>query len=269
MLAAQTNQTELVQRIKELEQQLAALSAAAAAAEPLLRLSLRQQGSGEDNAPAAQAAPAAGQRGAPAAPPAQNPPMQMPMPAANTGPLNPENTPPDSTDPQALLDRIKTLEQRIRDLESSTVLSDPETRVRKKEVYVDKDGTIHDAPTPGAKKTMTYQRERVYRRQTINEKIEEALADAAEHNVKVGVNAGIVAQFADRTQGRSHCRPTIMPMNWRLRISSSRQVSHRTRCSSRISWDLSGPNPEGELARLDPGQWLLCSARQPERNQSS
>ena len=145
-LAAQTNQTELVQRIKELEQQLAALSAAAAAAEPAAPAVAQAAGQRGGNAPAAQAAPAAGQRGAPAAPPAQNPPMQMPMPAANTGPLNPENTPPDSTDPQDLLDRIKTLEQRIRDLESGTVLSDPETRVRKVEVYVDPDGTIHDAP---------------------------------------------------------------------------------------------------------------------------
>ena len=36
-----------------------------------------------------------------------------------------------ATDPQALLDRIKTLEQRIADLESGTVLSEPETRVKR------------------------------------------------------------------------------------------------------------------------------------------
>ena len=139
---------------------------------------------------------------APAAPPAQQMPG-MNMPAGPTGgnAANPEGAPADSTDPQAMLDRIKLLEQRIKDLESNTVLSDPETRVKKVEVYVDKDGNQFDTPVPGAKKEISYQRERVYRRQTINEKIEEALADADEHNVKVGVDAGIVTQFARRTKG--------------------------------------------------------------------
>ena len=50
----------------------------------------------------------------------------------------------------ALLDRIKTLEQRIADLESGTVLSEPETRVKRIEVYVDKNGNEHDEPVPGA-----------------------------------------------------------------------------------------------------------------------
>jgi hypothetical protein len=100
-----------------------------------------------------------------------------------------------------MLDRIKALEQRIRDLESSAVLSDPETRVRQVEVYVDKNGNIVDSPTDGAKKVVTYERERVFRRQTINEKIEEAMEDAAKHSVEVGVDASIIAQFARRTVG--------------------------------------------------------------------
>ena len=72
---------------------------------------------------------------APAAPPAQQMPG-MNMPAGPTGgnAANPEGAPADSTDPQAMLDRIKLLEQRIKDLESNTVLSDPETRVKKVEV---------------------------------------------------------------------------------------------------------------------------------------
>ena len=82
------------------------------------------------------------------------------------------------TDPRSLLERIRTLEQRLTELESTTVLSEPETRVRRIEVYVDKDGNQYDQQVPGAKREVTYQRERVYRRQTINEKIEEALADA-------------------------------------------------------------------------------------------
>jgi len=43
---------------------------------------------------------------------------------------------------EALLDRIKLLEQRITDLESSAVLSEPETRVRRVEVYVDQNGNV-------------------------------------------------------------------------------------------------------------------------------
>jgi len=105
------------------------------------------------------------------------------------------------TERLALLDRIETLEKRLGDLESSAVLSDPETRVRRVEVYVDKNGQLSDTPSPGAKKEVTYQRERVYRRQTINEKIEEAMASAKEQAVTVGVDATTVAQGAGRTKG--------------------------------------------------------------------
>jgi carbohydrate-selective porin OprB len=41
----------------------------------------------------------------------------------------------------------------------------------------------------------------VYRRQTISEKIEEALADAASRSVAVGVDAAMGTQFAGRTRG--------------------------------------------------------------------
>ena len=104
-------------------------------------------------------------------------------------------------DRQALLERVATLEQRISDLESSTVLSDPETRVRRVEVFVDENGAIQDEPIPGVEPTVTYERERVYRRQTINEKIEEALEDADNRNVVVGVDATVGMQMAGRTSG--------------------------------------------------------------------
>ncbi len=104
-------------------------------------------------------------------------------------------------DAQALLDRIKVLEQRISDLESGTVLSEPETRVKRIEVFVDQSGGQHDEPVPGARREVTYQRERVYRRQTISEKIEAALAEAEERNVKLGVSAAIAPQFARQTRG--------------------------------------------------------------------
>ena len=102
---------------------------------------------------------------------------------------------------QQLLARIATLEQRINDLESTTVLSEPETRVRRVEVFVDPSGGEHQEPVPGARPVVTYQRERVYRRQTISEKIEEALEDAANRSVSVGVDAAMGTQFAGRTRG--------------------------------------------------------------------
>ena len=111
------------------------------------------------------------------------------------------------TERLALLDRIEQLEKRLNDLESSAVLSEPETRVRRVEVYVDPSGAQFDDPTPGAKREVTYQRERVYRRQTINEKIEEALASAKDQAVAVGVDATTVAQGAGRTRG-DQSRPT-------------------------------------------------------------
>jgi hypothetical protein len=102
---------------------------------------------------------------------------------------------------QETAQRLAGLEQRVGELETSTVLSEPETRVRKKEVYVDANGVEHDEPVPGAKKRTTYERERVYRRQTISEKIEAALEDAEKHSVKIGVDAAIVAQAAKQTEG--------------------------------------------------------------------
>lgn len=106
-----------------------------------------------------------------------------------------------ASDPQTLLARIKTLEQRISDLEAGTVLSEPETRVKRIEVYKDKNGVETDEPRPGAEKVVTYQRERVYRRQVLSEKIEEALADQEAKKIAVGVSAASITQFARQTSG--------------------------------------------------------------------
>lgn len=102
---------------------------------------------------------------------------------------------------QQLLDRIDELERRLDDLESTAVLSEPETRVRRIEVWVDENGIEYDEPMPGTRSVVTYQRERVFRRQTINEKIEEALDDAANRSVGLGVDAAIVLQNAQQTTG--------------------------------------------------------------------
>jgi len=105
------------------------------------------------------------------------------------------------TDAQALLNRIKVLEQRINELESNAILSEPETRVKRIEVYVDKDGVQYDQPTEGAKKEITYQRERVYRRQWLSEKLEQAFSDQDAKKITVGVSAASVTQFATQTKG--------------------------------------------------------------------
>lgn len=102
---------------------------------------------------------------------------------------------------EQLLDRIEQLERRVDELETTTVLSEPETRVRRIEVWVDENGVEYDEPQPGTRPIVTYQRERVYRRQTINEKIEEALEDAASQSVEVGVDAAIVLQHAQQSSG--------------------------------------------------------------------
>jgi hypothetical protein len=103
---------------------------------------------------------------------------------------------------QELMERIATLEQRITDLESTAVLSEPETRVRRVEVNVDEAGNVVDQAGPNTQQTVTYERERVYRRQTINEKLEAALEDAANRRVTVGVDAAVAMQAAGQT--RSH-----------------------------------------------------------------
>ena len=105
------------------------------------------------------------------------------------------------SDREQLLKRIEGLEQRVIELETTTVLSDPETRVKKIEVFVDENGFEHNTPVPGSHRVTTYQRERVYRRQTINEKIEEALDDAASRNVQLGVDAAIILQNVQQPRG--------------------------------------------------------------------
>ncbi len=102
---------------------------------------------------------------------------------------------------QTTQNRLEAVEERLSELESSAVLSEPETRVKRVEVWVDANGNEHDEPVPGSKKTVTYQRERVYRRQTISEKIEEALADQESSSVTLGIDAAMVVQQVTQTKG--------------------------------------------------------------------
>ena len=178
---------------------------------------------------------------------AQMPPMPQ-MPPASAG-ARAEESANESTDPRALLERIKLLEQRLAELESSTVLSEPETRVRRVEVWVDPEGGQHDEPVAGARRAVTYQRERVYRRQTINEKIEEALSAEADKSVQVGVSAAIATQVAAQTKGA----PADANGNAYALGSADLFFAARVAQNTLFFADvvgLSGPSPDSEIGGL-------------------
>jgi hypothetical protein len=111
-------------------------------------------------------------------------------------------------DTQAILDRLDAIEMRLTDLETNTVLSEPKTIVKQVEVYVDQNGNEYDHPVAGATPQITYQRERVFRRQTVDEAIEEALADQSKSGVEVGVSSVTTVQFAGQTKGPKN---TLVP----------------------------------------------------------
>lgn len=104
-------------------------------------------------------------------------------------------------DLRTLVDRMATLEERLSELETRAVLSETTTYVKRVDVWLDANGTEYDQPVPGAKQEVTYRREAVYRRESIGEKIEEALADAEKRGVQLGIDATSVTQFASRTTG--------------------------------------------------------------------
>ena len=100
------------------------------------------------------------------------------------------------------VERMQLIEARLRELETTAVLSDPETYISKVNTFVDKNGLEHATRAPGTRAIVTYQRERVYRRQTINEKIEQALSGDAAARVQVGVDAAIVMQHITQVDGK-------------------------------------------------------------------
>jgi hypothetical protein len=183
----------------------------------------------------------------------QMPPMpNMPMPQAGAAPApQPAQAAIDenSTDPRVLLERIRMLEERLANLESSAVLSEPETRVRRVEVYVDENSNEYDQPVPGARRVVTYQRERVYRRQTINEKIEEALSAEAERSVNVGVSAAIMPTGVVQTQGPA------APAGGRAYDLASADLYFTARVAQYTTFfadvvGLTGPTPDSEIQGL-------------------
>ena len=101
----------------------------------------------------------------------------------------------------SVADRLGDIEQRLGAVETNTVLSEPKTSIKEITVYVDDDGNQFDVPTPGATPTVTYQRERVYRRQVLSEEIEDALSNEKKNSIALGINSVTTAQAAFQTAG--------------------------------------------------------------------
>jgi hypothetical protein len=121
---------------------------------------------------------------------------QQPAASTQRPPANPT-----SADMQALLDRIDELERRLSQLESTAVLSAPKVLVKEVHVWVDKDGNEYDHAVPGAKETVTYQRELAQRRQTIEDEIGDKLAEESAKSVAIGINNVTTLQAALQTKG--------------------------------------------------------------------
>ena len=154
-----------------------------------------------------------------------------------------------ATDSQALLDRIAALEKRLSELESTTVLSAPEIRTKREVKYIDKNSNIYDEPTPGAKKTVTFERERVLRRQNIDDKIADALANDKAKSVSVGVSAGMAAQAAVQTMGEER------DFNSHKYSLASADVTFAARVAQNTTFfadlvGLTGPPPDNEISGI-------------------
>ena len=119
---------------------------------------------------------------------------QQPVPSVS----KPAATSPEM---QALLDRIDELERRLSQLESTAVLSAPKVLVKEVHVWVDKDGNEYDHAVPGSKETITYQRELAQRRQTIEDEIDDKLAEESAKSVQIGINNVTTLQGALQTKG--------------------------------------------------------------------
>jgi hypothetical protein len=173
-----------------------------------------------------------------------------PAPTGADSQVNPDRapTPEDITDPKALA-YIRALEARVANLETYAVMSVPETRTKRIEVYVDANSNEYDHPVPGAKKVVTYQRERVYRRAEINEKIEAVLADEADKSVAVGVSGAIMPAGAIQPTGPKQ------PGAGKVYDLASADITFGARVAQNTTFfadlvGLTGPTPDSQIPSL-------------------
>jgi hypothetical protein len=121
------------------------------------------------------------------------PPAQTPTPSSATTNADPTV--------QLLLDRIDELERRLSQLESTAVISQPKVLVKEVHVWIDEDGNQYDHEVPGSKEVITYERELAQRRETIEDSIDEKLAEEAAGGVEIGIDNVTTLQFAHQTKG--------------------------------------------------------------------
>ena len=184
------------------------------------------------------------------------PTPQMPnmpnMPQAGAVPapqLPQELTEEEMNDPKALLAHLRMLEARIVTLETYAVMSVPETRTKRIEVYVDSNSNEYDHPVPGAKKVVTYQRERVYRRAEINEKMAAILQEQSDKSVAVGVSGAIMPTGSLQTQGPQG------PASGRVYDLASADITFAARVAQNTTFfadlvGLTGPTPDSQIPSL-------------------
>ena len=114
----------------------------------------------------------------------------------------------ETLDTKAVLDRLDSIEMRLTDLETYTVTSQPKTIVKEVQVYVDQNGNQYDTPQPGTHPETTFQRERVFRRQTVDDAIQEALTNQAATGINLGVSSVTTIQTAIPIQRDPGLPPT-------------------------------------------------------------
>ena len=158
-------------------------------------------------------------------------------------------------DIQAILQRLDAIDERLNSIETNAVLSEPKTIVREVERYVDPGGAEYDQPAPDRRPVLTYERQRVFRRQSIGEEIEDALAAEAASGVAIGVSSVTTVQGAIRTAGNeteadghifgvTQADITFLAQSAALNTSFFADVVA-----------IGGPGPDGEI----PGLTLLNS----------
>lgn len=122
-------------------------------------------------------------------------------------------------DPDMMIiqDRLDQMEERLNEVYNRAVLSEPKLFVKKRSIWVCENGHEYFEKQKGdkcsqddleLKQSFTYQRERVYRRQTISEVIEGVLAEEESRGVTIGVSStGTIHQSlrlkGDRNEAKS------------------------------------------------------------------
>ena len=162
---------------------------------------------------------------------------------------------PANLDTQAILERLNAIDERLNNLETNVVLSEPKTIVREVEVYVDQAGNEYSEPAPDRRQVLTYERQRVFRRQSIGEEIEDALASADASGIAVGVSSVTTVQGALQAAGtQSEADGHVFGVTQADITFLAQSAALNTSFFADVV-AIGGPGPDGEI----PGLTLLNS----------